>query len=226
MKVFAAAIFLGATLFAAEPLRQRPQSTTTDHFDFAPGGTVRLLDTRGSVAVEGWDQPRVEIVVTRSMGDLETKEERDRDVPRLGRVQVKIEHTATEASVTTLWPKRGFFARLKPFDIDLDYVVRVPRDSHVVVHQGAGAVLIADVSGGIEATARRGDIVAMLPNPGPYSIDAKTRLGTVYSDFGDARRRLLIGERFAASKPAPSRRIYLRTGVGGIQVQEINPGGY
>jgi hypothetical protein len=64
----------------------------------------------------------------------------------------------------------------------------------------------------------------MLPDPGPYSIDARAKFGTVFSDFGATRTRHLVGQSFAAT--AGTHRVRLRTGIGGIAIQEIRPGGY
>ena len=214
-----------APLFAAEPPRQRPQYTTTERFNFAPGGTIRLIETRGNVSVEGWDRPEVEIAVTRSMRGLDSKDKRDRAVKELQAVQVKVEHRSpTEAVVTTRMPKRGFIAGWPAAAIDLDYVVHVPRESHVTIRHRDGMVLLTDVAGEIDASARAGDIVAMLPNPGPYAIDARSKFGTVTSDFGDVRQRHLVGQSFAAT--SGTHRVRLRTGIGGISIQEIRPGGY
>ena len=51
------------------------------------------------------------------------------------------------------------------------------------------------------------------------SIDARVKLGTVYSEFGDAKHAsYLMGERLANGSGT---RVYLRTGVGGISIQRV-----
>ena len=65
----------------------------------------------------------------------------------------------------------------------VEYTVHVPRDSRLVVHQDNGYVWVSDVTGDIEVDSHTGDMIVMLPDPGPYSIDARTRLGSVSSDF-------------------------------------------
>ena len=92
----------------------------------------------------------------------------------------------------------------------------------MVIHHIGGYVLVNHVSGEIEATCRRGDIVLMLPDAGPYSVDAKTKFGTILSDFeGDAHGQHLVGERFASANQASARRIYLRMGLGGITIKGL-----
>jgi hypothetical protein len=60
----------------------------------------------------------------------------------------------------------------------------------------------------------------MLPDPGPYSIDARSKMGTVISDFaGKAHVRHFIGERFAGAEANSPRKISLRVGFGGITIE-------
>ena len=61
--------------------------------------------------------------------------------------------------------------------------VHVPRDSRVVIHQDNGYVWVSDVTGDIEVDSHTGDMIVMLPDPGPYSIDARTRMGSISSDL-------------------------------------------
>jgi len=100
--------------------------------------------------------------------------------------------------------------------------IQAPRDSRLVIQHGAGYILVSRISGEIEASSRSGDIVLMLPDPGPYSIDAKSKFGSVTSDFtGTAHREKLIGEQFATASTSPSRKIHLRIGFGGIAIKEV-----
>ena len=46
--------------------------------------------------------------------------------------------------------------------ISVDYEIRVPRDSRLEIHHGTGQVLLANITGDIEATGHRGDILLML----------------------------------------------------------------
>ena len=101
----------------------------------------------------------------------------------------------------------------------VEYQIHAPRESRLVIHHGGGYVFVGGVTGEIEATSRHGDIVLMLPGPGPYSIDAKSKFGYVSSDFlGDSLSQYLVGQRFKGVSPPPSRRIYLRMGFGGITI--------
>src|SRR5450432_4270312 len=59
---------IGMPLFADTMPTQPVQATTTEHMNFAPGGTIRLNNSFGYLSVEGWDQAEVEVTVVKSMG--------------------------------------------------------------------------------------------------------------------------------------------------------------
>jgi hypothetical protein len=146
---------------------------------------------------------------------------------RLDRVRFTTEHpSADELLIGTTVPSRSFFRH--PFggkgDVSVRYELRVPRDSHLAIRHAGGNILIDNVTGGVDATNREGDIVLMLPGPGPYSIDAKSTMGTVTSDFaGKAHVRHFIGESFSGANESAAHPIHLRVGFGGITIKEMPP---
>jgi hypothetical protein len=214
-----------AALLEAEESIQRPEQVShTESVNFAPGGTIRFDKSFGDLSVEGWDQPQVEMTLIKSF--------RDYDAPknvteRLARVKFTTEHpSATELVIGTNIPSHTFFRH--PFGgkgpVDVRYELRVPRDSHLVIHHGGGNILIGNVVGNIEATNREGDIVLMLPDAGSYAIDAKSKMGTVISDLpGKAHVRHFIGEQFTGVDANSPRKIFLRVGFGGITIKEVPP---
>jgi hypothetical protein len=110
--------------------------------------------------------------------------------------------------------------------VTVEYRVHVPRDSRVVIHQDNGYVWVSDVRGDIEVDSHTGDMIVMLPDPGPYSIDARTGMGSISSDvMGQGHKRFLIGSHFVHAGQAPSRRIFLRMGRGSITVKSGPPSG-
>ena len=208
-------LVFGLQLFAQEGIKQPGQVTTTDRVSFAPGGLIRLTTSSSNLFVEAWDRPEVEITTTKSS-----------ERPRcLDDVHVVTERrSATELAISTTIPSGNFFAH--PWGskcvAKVEQHVSAPRNSRLAIRHGAGYVLVSRISGEIEASSRSGDIVLMLPDPGPYSIDAKSKFGSVTSDFaGTAHREKLIGELFASAIVSPSRRIYLRIGFGGITIKEV-----
>lgn len=215
-------------LWAADALKQ-PQVINTERVDFAPGGTIRINGSYGYLTVEGWDQPAVEITVTKSLRFGGSKNQ-DEDQPRLESIRVVTNHASpTELTISTTraprhsaWPPH--LSSTTTNGVRADYEIHVPRDSRLAIHHGTGFVLINGVTSDIEVSVGRGDILLMLPDSGSYSIDAKTKLGAVSSDFeGSALNRYLVGQRFTRTLTPPPQQLYLRMGFGGITIKAVPP---
>jgi hypothetical protein len=191
---------------------QRVEKTKTERVSFEPGGIIRVNGSYGSLNVEGWDRPEVEITVVKSTQQYYGPRQREKAGTRLERAHISTDRVSgTELVISTHQDRQ----------ISVDYEIRVPRASRLDIHHGTGQVLVANITGDIEATGHRGDILLMLPDTAAYSIDAKTKVGVVTSDFaGDLhKRRYLLGERFAS--PSASHRIYLRVSFGGITIKSV-----
>ncbi len=219
--------FAGTLLLSAAESIQRPtQVISTERVSLAPGGTVRFDKSFGDLYVEGWDQPQVEMVLIKAFENYDPPK---KPAETLDRVKFTTKQPSpNEIDIGTTIPSRNFFRH--PFGgkgpVNVRYELRVPRDTRLVIHHSGGNILIGDVRGSIEATNRDGDIVLMLPDPGPYSIDAKSKMGTVTSDFdGKAHVRHFIGESFTGADTNSPRKIFLRVGFGGITIKEVPPEG-
>jgi len=204
---------LGASA-ADESVTQPRQAADTQHLDFAPGGTIRIDGSYGILKVEGWDRPEVAITVTKYLPYGYERKHPDKAKRRLEGLRVVAERTsATELAISTTKSSLG-----------LGYEIQMPRNSGLAIHHHVGFVSVSGVTGDIDATCRRGDIVLRLPEKGSYAIDARSKVGTVASDFpGTFAVRYLIGQRYSHVDPAPSRRIYLRARFGGVTIQPILP---
>lgn len=216
-------LIVAAPLLAVDAPVQRPQqASSTERIVFAPGGTIRFNDSFGDLYVEGWEQPEVEMTLIKSFDDYQPPKNA---TDLLERVKFTTEHpAANELAIGTTIPPHSFFRH--PFggkgEVTVRYELRVPRNSHLVIHHGGGNILIGNVIGNIEATNREGDIVLMLPDSAAYSIDAKSKMGTVISEIpGKAHVRYFIGERFTGADANSSYRIFLRVGFGGITIKEV-----
>ena len=144
---------LGITLplSAAE---QRVEVTKTDRMNFARGGIVRINHSYGTLNVEGWDRPEVEIAVVKSTEKYYDAKQREKAATLLERAHISTERVSeTELAISTHQDRK----------ISVDYEIRVPRDSRLEIHHGTGQLLIANVTGDIQATGYRGDILLMLP---------------------------------------------------------------
>jgi hypothetical protein len=193
--------------------KQSFEATTTERLPFAPGGIVRLDNSSGSLTVEGWDAPEVEITVVKSTDSFYEPSRRKRAEDLLAQVHVVVERRSDKELAISTKAKRG---------VTVEYRIHVPRDSRLVVHHGHGYVWVSDITGDLDVHSHTGDMIVMLADRGPYSIDARTGLGSVSSDFtGKSRSRLsqyLVGSHFDYVTQPPKRRIYLRMGRGSIEI--------
>ena len=225
--------------FGDEYVKPQPEVTRTEHVDFSPGGVIRLDGAYGDLFVEGWDQPVVEINVTKSMRYKYESAQSPRAAQHMESIRVVPERRSpTELTISTVVPTRG-----KPFaggqdfrpaslvlpdknrgGVMLEYHILVPRNSRLVIHQGMGNVLVRDVTGDIDAACRLGDILLWLSGSRTYSIDARSSAGTVSSGFSGAiRSHYLFSQTFSSMNSASSQRLHLRVGVGGITIKPILP---
>ncbi len=221
---------LGVTplLLADEALKPPVQTTSTEHLDFAPGGLIRVNGSYDDLYIEGWDQPRVEMSVTKFMPFSYEPAHPERAAQHLEAVGVATKRrSASELDISINLPHRSVplpLARKTTGSVRLECHLRVPRNSRLVIRHDAGIVSVADITGDIQARCHRGDIMLWLPSAGRYDIDAKNKLGKVSSDFpGTSKRRFFVGQKFAIAGSAPAQRLYLRMGFGGITLKPILP---
>jgi hypothetical protein len=221
--------------------KQSFEATSTERVNFLPGGTISLNGSYGYLTVEGWDEPQVEITVTKSTNRFYQPEQKEKAEKHFDEVRVVTERrSGQELAISTTLPARhGFPSSVLPSrriivtmpktskrGVTVEYTVHVPRDSRLVVHQDNGYVWVSDVTGDIEVDSHTGDLIVMLPDPGPYSIDARTRMGSVSSDLmGQGHKQFLVGSHFVHAGQSPSRRIFLRMGRGSITVKNGPPSG-
>ena len=247
MKRLLAAILLAVSALGADrpPVEKAPKQsfevTTTERVNFQPGGAIRLENSYGYLTVEAWDEPEVEIVVTKSTDRFLEPEQKEHAQKAFEQIRVVSDRRSDKELVisTTLPDRHGFPYSILPsrqiiftmpkkttLGVTVDCTVHVPRDSRLVVHQDHGYVWVSDVAGDIEVRSHTGDMIVLLPDPGPYSIDARTRLGSVSSDTaGSGHKQFLVGTQFVHARQAPSRRIFLRMGRGSITIKTGEPSG-
>jgi hypothetical protein len=200
-------VMAGAALLAMAGGAERPvQVVTTEAVDYS-GGTIRLTSTYGELNVETWDEPRVEVKATRT-GFRHAKDE-EQGKAYLNRIKVAVTKSANgDVEVTTQFPGRNRFVRaIRGLgDFNIDYRVKVPRNARLEIRHGVGDVVVTGVAGDIDAAVRSGDIVVQLPGSEKYAIDAKTKVGTVFSDV---------------EQGGSGHRVRLRVLVGGISIQRV-----
>jgi hypothetical protein len=213
-----------------ENLKPPALVTTTQRLDLAPGGAIHVNASEGDLYVETWDKPEVELTVTKFMPFEYAPAHPERATEHMEAVRVIAEqHSPGEVDIsTTVPPRRGF--RWHPAvgtgtrGVSIEYMIHVPRAAKLVIHHGIGLVSVRGVTGDIQATCHRGDIVLWLPESGVYAIDAKNKFGKVSSDFpGRSAARFVVGQKFANENPSTAQHVYLRMGFGGITLKPIVP---
>jgi hypothetical protein len=221
LAIFLTALAIGAPAFGAESTKL-VHISNTQQVPFQAGGTIRVNHSFGELWIEGWDRPEVEITVTKSPDELYSEKD-----------QAKAGKLADNVKVTTDRPSSGelvisttvsqYRKWLHPVsftgDVMLQCRIRVPRDAKLIVHHKDGEVLVSNMMGDIEATGRSGDIVVLLPQSGKYAIDAVSHVGTLFSDFEGNSHHGIWSSDFHRTDPAPAHRVYLREGLGGIEIK-------
>jgi hypothetical protein len=215
-KMTAIALGLCMPLLAAVP-RRSIEVISTDRVAFGAGGVIHLSDSVGQLSIEGWDEPAVEITFTRRLFPQDTPRDRDEAKQQLEGIHLSTERRGTnELVISTAFPPQKFPKRGKTA-ASLDYRIKVPRDSNLMI-QHDGDISVYGVVSDIDASAR-GGIVVQIPGPGPYSIDARSRIGEIYSDFpGQYHKSALLGEDFISAPAASSHRLRLRVDIGAIDI--------
>jgi hypothetical protein len=218
------AVGIAAPLFGEGGGKKQVTVTNTQQVPFQPGGTIHLNHSYGYLSVEGWDRPEVELTVTKSLDNLYDAKDQAESTKRVESVHVTAERRSdTDLEISTVVPhySRWTHPLGSTGGVMVEYRIHVPRNSKLVIQHGAGDVIVTDVTADIEVRSHAGDIVLMLPETEKYSIDAKSKIGTVSSDFdGEFHRRTLVGIQNTLTAPAPAHRIYLRMGLGGITIKE------
>jgi hypothetical protein len=210
--------------------KREAESTTTQNLEFGARGTIQIVDSYGSVKIEGWDKEEVELTVTKRTQKKYEPKDLAKAAKELERVNVVMDRLSESSMlvINTRFPSRTPARMMRgKSNLNLNYLIKVPSKCTLLIKHDIGEVEVTDVSGDIEATARIGEITLRLPNTQNYAVDAQVRIGDVSSEFGpDAKRQgmLSVGAKLAGEPDAPTRRIFLRLGIGDITVEKLSAG--
>jgi hypothetical protein len=213
-----ALVFAGAAclLFAADDGKPK-EASHTERLEFPAHGVLHVKNSFGELDIQGWDEPRVEVTTVKSGPERKTEQ-----------VKVTLERHGDDVTVATshphrLWPPAPPLSGAH--DIDLWYHIKVPRNASVTVEHGVGDVYVANLTGDIRAAVRSGEIGLRLPPQEQYTIDAKTDLGAIYSDYpGKERGRVWpLARRFVETTTSDAHKLTLRIGYGDIVIYKMIP---
>jgi len=225
--LFCCCLALNLPAKAQTVARREAEITTTQSLEFGARGTIQIVDSFGSVKVEGWDKEEVELSVTKRTQKKYEPKDLAKAAKELERFKITMESVG-ETSLLVIntaypsWtPARMFRGKT---NLNLDYLIKVPRQSTLLIKHGIGEVEVTNVSGDIEATASIGEVSLKLPEDQSYSVDAHVRIGDVSSEFGQGSHRqglFAVGAKLTGEPAAPTRRIFLRVGIGDINVTRL-----
>jgi hypothetical protein len=213
---------MACVLLGENEAGQKVQVSTTEKVDFPAGGTLRVQNSTGELTIEGWDQPGVEITTTKSSREVRTPQEREKATRDLDRVKISTKREGDELDVTTEFPHHRAFPYVTPLDnvtnFDLEYRIKVPRNARLIVRHEAGDVHVDDVAGNIQVKSLQGLIALRLAGETPRSIEAKSDLGSVNSDFpgNQSRHPWPLGHEFVQGASTTMQNLDLRIGFGDI----------
>lgn len=124
--------------------------TNTVEQPFNPGDTLRVVDDRGAVTINTWDDAKIKVVVSKRV--MADNEEESRKVdsqtqPQLSRTDTLITLNANTAG-----------AGNQPVKTDLE--IYIPRKASVDVSSRRGDVAVATRTGDVKLSTVRGDVTA------------------------------------------------------------------
>lgn len=194
--------------------KERMEVVTTNNMDVAAGSLIQIEGATGELNIVGWDQPTVQVVTDRYT--FEDEKDKQKYTDKLKSIDA-VKLTAANGKLTIATTRK------RSDNIHLDYQIMVPRTSRLLIRHHIGDVVVTDVGGDIDARTGAGDIVVQLPDNEKYSIDARTLLGGVYSDFSEGKHSYLgtklMQEASTGEAKGPAHKIDLHVDTGGISIQ-------
>ena len=183
---------------------------------------MRLKHSTGEVTIEDWDQHGAEITTTKSSKRDYDAGDRENAAHELDKVRVISQRQGDDLVIITEFPRHHLFPPPSPWgsavDFDLEYNIKVPRSARVTVDHNIGEVNVYNIAGEIDVAEKQGLILLHLAENRQYSIDAKSGLGSVNSDFPGAERRtpMLPGHSFTENVSGSAQKLRSRTRYGDI----------
>jgi hypothetical protein len=120
------------------------------------GGTLEVKESHGNVKIIGWEQPQIEVTVTKSTTRRFTREDIDHAIAELDRIVVTTDHVGeNRVVIRTQFPSRDGYirtARGGKSKVKLNYTIKVPKETKIIVTQDEGQVSVKNISSNVEVT--------------------------------------------------------------------------
>ncbi|MCO6511875.1 MAG: hypothetical protein J5I65_13880 [Aridibacter famidurans] len=155
--VFALVLFaFSSSALAQAPGKLKRTTYKTETIESGVGGTVSIIGGPvGSIRVEGWSKNDVEI-----SAEIEVTADNEADLTELAKVAgFMIDEGLTKINVITVGPHdkkylkeafKDFPKRLRYSPFRIDYIVKVPHYTDLVIDGGKGELTIASVEGSMK----------------------------------------------------------------------------
>ncbi len=224
MRIFTVAGFGTALLlFAADQPKRKVQVSKTERMDFPAGGTIRLTNSIGTLTVEAWERPDVEITTIKSTQDEYDTSQRDKAAHQLDKVSISVERKGEELVITTAFPRYRVFPVSYPLagyaNVNVEYRIKAPSTARLIVQHDVGDVNVDGLTGDMQLHLLQGQIMLHLPEEGRYDIHAKSDSGNVNSDFpGQKKRTWWLSQRAASEEVAGTPKLNLKVVFGDIVI--------
>jgi hypothetical protein len=210
---------LTSCLLAGQDTRQKAQTSETQKMPLEPSAALRLDNSIGQVNIQGWSRPDVEVTIIKSTKSEYDSQKREIGAKELDEVKTTFTRKNEEIVLATELRKSGF----PPFEtrppVDVVYQIRMPQDGRLVIGQDTGSVSLSQLRGDIHVTVHKGSITVAVPGDARYSLDAKSKFGTVTSNVAQPLHGIFfLGEKLEYDTPNTSHKLYLRAFSGDIVI--------
>lgn len=211
-------LILSVPASAQAPEVREAEWVTTQRVRLENASSIHVKKTFGEVEIEGWDQPEVEITLTRKTQKKYPAAEQADRIARLQRIQIRLSRES-EGGLLIETQNMPFSKN----NLQLLYKIKVPQNIFLKVSHGIGEVTVTNVLGDLDVRVSIGEIRLRLPDTQLYSLDARARIGDVASEFGgESSQQHLIGQQLTKdSGRVEPVRLFLRVGIGDIQVTRL-----
>lgn len=112
------------------------------------GGVLEVKESYGDVNIIGWEQPQIEVTITKSTNRRFSREDIDQAIAELDRIVVTTDHVADNHVVirTQLPSPNGYIktARGKA-KVRLQYTIKVPKETKIIVTKEEGQVSVRNL---------------------------------------------------------------------------------
>lgn len=148
------------------PVLEPAEIVDTQQTLISSGGILEVKESHGNVNIIGWEQPQIEVTVTKSTSRRFSREDIDQAIAELDRIVVTTDHVGDNRVVirTQLPSRSGYInTRRGKSRFKLQYTIKVPKQTKIIVTQDAGQVSVKNVTSAVEVNTCPGGLTIGTP---------------------------------------------------------------